>query len=218
MQSYWSARQVWEGGGEKLFGGSDIEALERLEIVLSDAVRGRMIADVPLGAFLSGGVDSSTVVALMQSFSSRPVRTFSIGFHDARYNEATHAKAVATHLGTEHTELYVTSADLLRVVPDIAHYWDEPFADSSQISTRVVCALPAGMWRSACPATEGMNCLPAMTDISGRASLPVCYGCLCRPASWRRLWASCSPRVPTGCLVPRGRGCVGDWICWPRRI
>lgn len=138
---YWSLKQIVEKGisYQKSFG--EIELIEHFEQVLGDAIEMRMVSDVPLGAFLSGGIDSSTVVALMQSRSNRPVATFSIGFNEATYDEAQYAKAVASHLGTEHTELYVTAKQAMDVIPNLPQMYDEPFADSSQIPTHLVANL-----------------------------------------------------------------------------
>ena len=140
-KSYWSAEEVYEEGIASPFKGTEVEARIQLEELLREAVRVRMVADVPLGAFLSGGVDSSTVVALMQAQSARPVKTFTIGFYESNYNEARQAKAVAVHLGTDHTELYVTPDETMAVIPNLPALYDEPFSDSSQIPSYLVSAL-----------------------------------------------------------------------------
>lgn len=138
---YWSAKAVAEAGMADPFQGSDAEATDQLDLLLRQTIGQEMVADVPLGALLSGGIDSSLVVALMQAQSPRPVQTFTIGFAEPGFNEAAHAKRVARHLGTDHTELYVTAADALATIPRLPSLYDEPFADVSQIPTFLVAAL-----------------------------------------------------------------------------
>jgi asparagine synthase (glutamine-hydrolysing) len=138
---YWSLAAAVERGQASCFRGGEGEAVQELERVLSAAVRRQIIADVPVGAFLSGGVDSSCVVALMQQAGDGPARTFTIGFRESKYDEARHAAAIARHLGTSHTELYVTPREALDVIPRLPETYDEPFADSSQIPTSLVARL-----------------------------------------------------------------------------
>lgn len=140
-EAYWSLLEAAEVGLARPFAGGDDEAKEELARLLKEAVRIQSIADVPLGAFLSGGVDSSTIVGLMQAQSSRPVRTFTIGFEERGYDESGFAKAVAEHLGTDHTELLVRPADAMAVIGRLPAMFDEPFADASAIPTYLVAEL-----------------------------------------------------------------------------
>ncbi len=138
MHRWWSLASVVEAGAQNQISSED-EALETLEQRLIDAVRGQSLADVPLGAFLSGGVDSSCIVALMQAQATSPVKTFTVGFEEAGFDESPHARAAAEHLGTEHNELFVSAKQAQAVIADLPAMYDEPFADSSQIPTHLVC-------------------------------------------------------------------------------
>lgn len=140
-RAYWSLKDVAATQAGNRFDGDDTAMIDALDALLGDAVGKRMVADVSLGAFLSGGVDSSLVAALMQARSPRPVKTFTIAFDVPSFDESVHAAAVARHLGTDHHEMRVTAADALAVVPDLAQWYDEPFADSSAIPTYLVSAM-----------------------------------------------------------------------------
>jgi asparagine synthase (glutamine-hydrolysing) len=141
VKSWWSLQEMASAGQSNPLPDDDVQLTEQLDALLRTAVGQRMIADVPLGALLSGGIDSTTVVALMQAQATRPVRTFTIGFAEAGYDESGHAERVARHLGTEHTTLRVLAADAQAVIPDLPSVWDEPFADESQIPTLLVARL-----------------------------------------------------------------------------
>ncbi|MGD9637667.1 MAG: asparagine synthase (glutamine-hydrolyzing) [Alphaproteobacteria bacterium] len=153
-KAYWSAVSAVKNANQNPFLGSEEEAVDELESILSNAVAGCMISDVPLGAFLSGGIDSSSIAALMQKQSSKKIKTFSIGFKEDNFNEAVYAKKVAEHLGTEHTELYVTQKDALDVVAKLPEIYDEPFSDSSQIPTYLVSKM-ARQYVTVCLSGDG---------------------------------------------------------------
>lgn len=138
IESYWSVAETAVLGQKNLFRGSEEEAAGELERLLREAIAGQMVADVPVGAFLSAGIDSSTVVSLMQAQSAHKVRTFTVGMWEEQYNEAPVAKEIAAHLGTQHTEVYITEEDAKAVIPMLAGMFGEPFADSSQIPTYLV--------------------------------------------------------------------------------
>lgn len=189
LAQYWSLPEVAERGVAQPLQGNAEQMTDQLEALLKSAVAQQMLADVPLGAFLSGGIDSSTVVALMQAQSSRPVKTFSIGFHEAGFNEAEHAKAVARHLGTEHTELYVTAKQALDVIPKLPQLYCEPFSDSSQIPTFLVSQL----------ARQNVT-----VALSGDAGDELFCG-YSRYTQARDLWGKVS-RIPHGLRAPAAAG------------
>jgi asparagine synthase (glutamine-hydrolysing) len=220
--AYWSLDRAIRTGRAIPFSETNSEAVQHLEDLVREAVRLEMVADVPLGAFLSGGIDSSTIVALMQAQSTRPVKTFTIGFEEVKYNEARFAKEVARHLGTDHTELYVTPGEARTVIPKLPTMYDEPFADSSQIPTFLVSELASRSvtvslsgdggdelfsgypwYRQTCNLWRGIRCLPGPLRRAVGAALG-------RPpaASWDRLLRGVRPLLPVGLR----RDAVGDKI------
>ncbi|HEX3981752.1 MAG TPA: asparagine synthase (glutamine-hydrolyzing), partial [Acidimicrobiales bacterium] len=140
-RTYWSARTAVEDARQRPLDGPTDVLGDQLEAALSDSVAARMVADVPVGAFLSGGIDSSLVVALMQRHTSRPVRTFTVGFADRAFDESAEAAAVAAHLDTDHTPLLLTDMDAAEVIPTLPDIWDEPFGDVSEIPMHLVSRL-----------------------------------------------------------------------------
>ena len=167
LSRWWSLDALVESGAQRQF-ENEADAIEALEHSLRDAVKLQSLADVPLGAFLSGGVNSSTIVALMQQQSTRPVKTFTVSFEEADFDEAPHARAVASHLGSDHSELFVTAAEALSVIPSLPIIYDEPFAELVSRFQRIWFAAPradTSLWR--CPATPATSCLAAIIAICG---------------------------------------------------
>ncbi len=218
-QPYWSAAAMIREAQQNPYSRPFEEAADHLEELLRSAVGLRMLADVPVGAFLSGGVDSSLVVALMQAQSTQPVRTFTIGFEQADYSEAEHARAVAQHLGTDHRELTVTATEAQAVIPRLAEIYDEPFADSSQIPTFLVSELARQDVTVSLSGDGGDELfagynrhgwLPAIWKRFGRAprSLRGLGAALLRglsPRAWDRLYAATRPlRSSRGGMVHAG--------------
>ena len=138
IEIFWSMKETAKKGQNNLFTGTREEAADELDRLLKNSIEEQMVADVPVGAFLSAGIDSSTIVSLMQSLNTNKIRTFTIGMEEEKYNEAAFAKEIASYLGTDHTELYITKKEAIDTIPGLAHMFSEPFADSSQIPTYLV--------------------------------------------------------------------------------
>jgi asparagine synthase (glutamine-hydrolysing) len=197
---WWSLAEIAQAGQRHLLEMQPIELESELDRLLRVVVRERMVADVPLGAFLSGGIDSSTIVALMQTQSSRPVRTFTIGFDERSYDEALHAARVARHLSTEHTEFLLTPAEALATIPKLPEVWDEPFADESQIPTMLLSQVTRQHAAVALTGDGGDECFGGYARHFMHNRLPAVFGlppgsrrmiasaiCMLSPAAWQQL-------------------------------
>jgi asparagine synthase (glutamine-hydrolysing) len=196
--TYWEAATAAGSAQRTPFTGSFESAVDALDTLLRDAVALRMVADVPLGAFLSGGVDSSLIVSLMQAQSSRPVRTYTIGFSESEYDESHHAKAVAAHLGTDHTEMHVRPTDALALIPELPRMFDEPFADSSQLPTALVCAMARKHVTVVLSGDGGDEGFCGYGRYRVWQKVWQSYGKF--PGPLRRLLAAIIPRMPTGLI------------------
>lgn len=206
---YWDFRREAAEAAKSRPSGTCSEARERLRSVLSDAVRRQMVADVPIGSLLSGGIDSSLVTALMQAHSARPVRTFSIGFDERCYDEARHARAVSRHLGTEHTELRLAPRDALSIIPRLPEWWDEPFADSSQIPTHLVCALARQQVKVALTGDGGDEMFGGYVRYRLARDVMPWLGWV--PAFVRRRLAAAVQRIPSGHWEGMSRFVPSTW-------
>jgi asparagine synthase (glutamine-hydrolysing) len=209
-EPYWSIVDVAQRAASDPFTGDDAAAIAEGERLIGDAAALRMIADVPLGAFLSGGIDSSTVVALMQERAARPVRTFSVGFDEADYDESSHAAAVAAHLGTDHSTIRLTGDDALALVPGLADWFDEPLADPSQLPTYLICREARREVTVAVSGdggdeifggynryVQGERTLARAASLGGAGRRALAGGIdLFAPAAWDRIAAAVAPVLP----------------------
>lgn len=206
MQLYWSLKEVAENGKAQLIKASDEDVIQEFEGKLQKAVSQRMLSDVPLGAFLSGGIDSSTVVALMQKNATEAVKTFSIGFDQAEFNEAEHAKKIAAHLETDHQEFYVSGQDALDVVPNLPDIYDEPFSDQSQIPTYLISKLARDQVTVVLTGDGGDEILAGYDRHTKVTDLWAKVGWM--PHSFRKIASGLLPLIPNA-KVKRAIGLMG---------
>ncbi len=203
QRCYWSAAEAVARARELQLTGSDSEMVDQLEEALSNAVAARMVADVPVGAFLSGGIDSSTIVALMQRHASGAVRTFTVGFADRSFDESSEAAAVAAYLGTDHTAVHVGDAEAIEVIPHLPDLWDEPFSDVSQIPTYLVSRVAR---RDVTVSLSGDGGDELFAGYNRHAWLDRVWGrAAVLPAGARRTAGSALGRVPPGVVEQAAR-------------